>query len=251
MKQNELLAVATNTLDAPLQSHLEQLHPAWRAALDDPRTCAALQSLSGFLADRLADGAEIYPRRPLRALDYVQPDTARVIVLGQDPYHGPNQAQGLAFSVPDECPCPPSLRNMLKELALEFPGHGPRKGHELSGWARQGVLLLNAVLTVESRSPASHTRKGWEVITDALIREVARSPQPKVFMLWGAYAQSKRALIEDNQEGPTLVLAANHPSPLSAQRPPVPFIGCGHFATANAWLQSHGQPPVDWLGGDK
>jgi uracil-DNA glycosylase len=248
MKQNDLFTAATNTLVEPLETHLQQLHPAWLAALDDDRSRAALRSLSAFLSARLADGAEIYPRRPLRALDYVQPDTARVIVLGQDPYHGPNQAQGLAFSVPDICPCPPSLRNMLKELALEFPGRGPRKSHELSGWARQGVLLLNAVLTVESRNPASHTRKGWEAVTDALIRRVAQSPQPKVFMLWGAHAQSKRALVEENAGGPTLVLAANHPSPLSAKRPPVPFIGCGHFATANEWLLDHGQQPVDWLG---
>ena len=245
-------ALAQNTLDSPLLTHLQNLDEVWKETLRMPEPKAALRQLSAFLAARLAAGAEIYPRYPFRALDYVQPDTVRVVILGQDPYHGPNQAQGLAFSVPDTCPCPPSLQNMFKELALEYPGFdGARNrnaggaqnnkpsgstgmGHDLSPWAEQGVLLLNTVLTVEARQPASHARQGWEAVTDALISRVARSPQPKVFMLWGSHAQAKRQLLPSN--GPHLILASNHPSPLSALRPPKPFIGCNHFKLANEWL---------------
>lgn len=205
----------------------------------------ALARLSLFLSKRLQAGAEIYPRQPLRALGYMQPESVQVVILGQDPYHGANQAQGLAFSVPDLCPRPPSLRNIFKELALEYPGSLVSKHHELSPWARQGVLLLNAVLTVESGRPASHAGQGWEIITDQIIKSVAASPQPKVFMLWGAQAQAKRKLLPDDARH--LVLVANHPSPLSAQRPPIPFIGCRHFTRANEWLQRQGRPAIDWL----
>lgn len=171
----------------------------------------------------------------------------RVVILGQDPYHGPGQAQGLSFSVPDTVPAPPSLRNMFNELAQEFPDRPRRRRNDLSDWARQGVLLLNTSLTVEQGAAGSHARKGWEQVTDALIDAVARSPQPTVFLLWGSHAQSKAAAIEANGTACKLLMA-NHPSPLSALRPPRPFIGCGHFSKANAWLESQGQAPIDWVG---
>lgn len=244
--QGSLFPAAQNTLRAPLETHLDALTPAWRRTLAAEALRPVIQRLSVFLHGRLAAGAEIYPRHPFRALEYVQPDTAQVIILGQDPYHGPNQAQGLAFSVPDACPAPPSLRNIFKELALEHPELPLRRRHDLADWAQQGVLLLNAVLTVESRQPASHARQGWEAVTDAIIQRVAISPQPKVFMLWGAYAQRKAELLEGVQAGSTKILKANHPSPLSAQRPPQPFIGCGHFEQANIWLTQQGCRPIRW-----
>lgn len=236
-----------NTLTNGLPWHLARLPAAWRAAIDNADTQATLHPLSEFLDQRLAQHAVIYPRYPFRALDAITPDSVKIVILGQDPYHGPNQAQGLAFSVPNICPRPPSLRNILTELKQNYPDQLHGGGHELSPWAEQGVLLLNAVLTVESGLPASHANKGWETITDALLSHVARSPTPKVFMLWGAYAQRKRALLESAAGGPLLILTANHPSPLSARRPPVPFMGCGHFRTANTWLESHNVAPVNWL----
>jgi uracil-DNA glycosylase len=246
MTQKTLFSTADNSLQQAPIHQLERLSPAWREVLEAGETHQVLTTLSSFLAEQLAAGAVIYPRFVFRALEYLQPESVRVVILGQDPYHGPNQAQGLAFSVPDQCPTPPSLRNMFKELALEYPGAPPRRHNELSDWARQGVLLLNTALTVENASPASHAKKGWEKITDAIIRRVAQAPQPKVFMLWGAHAQSKQALLAESNGGPLHILKANHPSPLSALRPPVPFMGCGHFAQANAWLESQGQKPINW-----
>lgn len=248
MEQNPLFPIADNTLLEPPLAQLGRLPTAWREALQASDARDALDSVSDFLAARLAEGAVIYPRFIFRALEYVQPESVRVVILGQDPYHGPNQAQGLAFSVPDQCPTPPSLRNMFKELALEYPDTPQRRHNELSDWARQGVLLLNTVLTVENARPASHAKKGWESITDAIIQRVAQAPQPKVFMLWGAHAQSKQALLGASNGGPLHILKCNHPSPLSALRPPVPFLGCGHFAQANTWLEQHGQTPIAWLG---
>lgn len=239
--------IARNVLKNDLMTYVQRLDPAWQDALKGPATQAALHHLHHFLADRQADGAEIYPGDPFRALNMVPPNAVQVIILGQDPYHGPNQAQGLAFSVPDTCRCPPSLRNIFKELALEYPEQAEPQRHDLTRWAKQGVLLLNAVLTVEAHQPASHMRKGWELITDAIIQHAARAPQPKVFMLWGNYAQAKQALLPSTAIAPRQVLIANHPSPLSAQRPPRPYIGCQHFTQANAWLRQHGQTGINWL----
>lgn len=200
------------------------------------------RSLTSYLQDRLRAGAVIYPPRPLRALELTPPGSVRVVILGQDPYHGPGQAEGLAFSVPPGARVPPSLRNMFveiqRDLGIPPPSHG-----SLVRWAEQGVLLLNTSLTVEAEQPASHAMRGWEVLTDNLIRRCAESGPPKVFLLWGAHAQKKASLID-----PVLhrVLTANHPSPLSARRGPVPFIGCGHFRQANEWLESQGFEPVRW-----
>lgn len=166
-----------------------------------------------------------------------------MVILGQDPYHGPGQAQGLAFSVPDDCKCPPSLRNIFKEIGRDYALDG-KPGHDLTPWVKQGVLLLNTALTVEDGQPASHAKRGWETVTDALFTQVAQDPTPKVFLLWGAHAQAKAALLPPGHAH--LVLSANHPSPLSATRAPTPFIGCGHFRLTNEWLEKQGQTLIDW-----
>lgn len=199
------------------------------------------QALLAFLRERLAAGACIFPPRPLRALELTPPHEVRVVILGQDPYHGRGQAEGLAFSVAPGVALPPSLRNIFKELQRDLGTPWPRfpePGGSLVQWARHGVLLLNTSLTVEEGQPASHAGKGWEQLTDAVIRQVAQAERPVVFMLWGSHAQAKRALIPADRGH--LVLCANHPSPLSALRPPRPFIGCGHFSQARAFRQAHG-----------
>jgi len=197
------------------------------------------QRLAAFLQQRLADGAVIFPPQPLGALELTPPETVRVVILGQDPYHGRGQAEGLAFSVAPGVALPPSLRNIFKELQRDLGTPAPPfpvPGGSLVNWARHGVLLLNTCLTVEEGQPASHANRGWEVLTDAIIGHISNSVQPLVFMLWGSHAQSKRSLIDASRH---LVCCANHPSPLSALRPPVPFIGCGHFSQAKAWREQH------------
>ena len=199
-------------------------------------------ALMSFLEARRAQGATIYPPEPLRALQLTRADEVRVVVLGQDPYHGSGQAEGLAFSVAPGVKPPPSLRNIFQELQRDLGLPMPANG-SLVRWAEQGVLLLNTCLTVEDGRPASHARRGWEALTDKLIDRCSASGQPKVFMLWGAHAQKKAALIDARRH---LLLFANHPSPLSARRGPTPFIGCGHFGEANAWLKGRGAEPVAW-----
>lgn len=188
--------------------------------------------LLAFLQQRLTAGAVIFPPQPLRALELTPPETVRVVILGQDPYHRRAQAEGLAFSVAPGVALPPSLRNIFKELQRDLgqplPPF-PAPGGSLVRWARQGVLLLNTCLTVEEGRPASHAGKGWEQLTDAIIEQVSAGLVPVVFMLWGAHAQSKQTLIDARRH---VILCANHPSPLSALRPPHPFIGCGHFSRA-------------------
>lgn len=198
-------------------------------------------SLSAYLAQRLAAGATIYPPEPLRALGLTPPDAVRVVILGQDPYHGPGQAEGLAFSVAPGVKWPPSLRNIFLERERDL-GLAPPMDGSLLPWAQQGVLLLNTCLTVEDGAPASHAGRGWEQLTDALIRALGASELPKVFLLWGAHAQKKASLIDARHQ----VLVANHPSPLSARRGPLPFLGCGHFAAVNAWLAERGETPIAW-----
>jgi uracil-DNA glycosylase len=212
--------------------------PGWQALVAPFFESSSGLNLLSFLRQRLADGASIFPPKPLRALELTPPEDVRVVILGQDPYHGRGQAEGLAFSVAPGVALPPSLRNIFKELQRdlgELPPIFPQPGGSLERWARHGVLLLNTCLTVEEGQPASHAGKGWDVLTDAVIARVSRGVRPVVFMLWGAHAQSKRALIDVSRH---LVLCANHPSPLSALRPPVPFIGCGHFSQAKAWRES-------------
>lgn len=219
--------------------------PGWQPLVDDFFASARGQALLGFLRQRLEAGAVIFPPRPLRALELTPPESVRVVILGQDPYHGRGQAEGLAFSVAPGVALPPSLRNIFKELQRDlgtpFPAW-PEPGGSLVKWAKNGVLLLNTCLTVEEAQPASHAGKGWEQLTDAVIRKVGEGDRPAVFMLWGSHAQSKRPLID---AGRHLVLTANHPSPLSALRPPVPFIGCGHFGKAREFRERHAGRTTD------
>lgn len=215
----------------------------WRPLVDAWQASAAGRAVLAHLALREAAAALIYPPEPLRALALTPLHSTRVVILGQDPYHGPDQAEGLAFSVPPGVRVPPSLRNIFKELQRDL-GLSPVASGHLGAWARRGVLLLNTCLTVEDGAPASHAKLGWEALTDALITCAASDPAPKVFMLWGAHAQVKAALIM--AAGPQhLLLQSNHPSPLSATRPPRPFIGCGHFSQAQAWLQARGRA-INW-----
>ena len=216
----------------------------WQAVVDAFLASAPGLQLASFIRDRLACGATIYPPQPLRALELTPLHSVRAVVLGQDPYHGPGQAEGLAFSVAPGVRLPPSLRNIFKERRAApdepLPAHG-----SLVEWARRGVLLLNTSLTVEDGQPGSHAKKGWETFTDELLKQVAATASPCVYLLWGAHAQAKAGLIEDTaaRHGrEALVLRANHPSPLSANRPPLPFLGCGHFAQGRAWLAARGHP---------
>lgn len=213
----------------------------WQAAVDAFFAAPQGQQLIGYLQQRLDAGAVIFPPQPLRALELTAPEDVRVVILGQDPYHGRGQAEGLAFSVASGVRLPPSLQNIFKEiqrdLGAPFPPF-PQPGGSLVKWAQNGVLLLNTCLTVEEGQAASHSKKGWEALTDAIIRQVAEQGRPTVFMLWGSHAQSKRVLIPSDRGH--LVLMSNHPSPLSALRPPVPFIGNGHFGQAKAFREQHG-----------
>lgn len=224
----------------------------WQAAVAPFWSSAQGVKLASFIQNRLAQGAVVYPPQPLRALELTPLASVKVVILGQDPYHGPGQAEGLAFSVAQGVRLPPSLRNMFKELQREGlldsePAALARHG-SLQRWAREGVLLLNTCLTVEDGQPASHAKQGWEALTDALLAHVAATAPVCVYLLWGAHAQAKAGLVElvAAQHGrAALVLKANHPSPLSALRPPSPFIGCGHFSRAQTWLSAHGVA-LDW-----
>lgn len=232
--------------------------PGWEVVLAPFWDSAPAQRLASFIKARLAAGAAVYPPQPLRALELTPLSQVRVVILGQDPYHGPGQAEGLAFSVAPGMKLPPSLRNMFKELARDpalsgTPSALPACG-SLLRWAQQGVLLLNACLTVEEGQPGSHAGQGWEVLTDLVFKAVLDQTGPVVFMLWGAHAQRMAEVVRrhgavaqtEGDGGRHLILCANHPSPLSALRPPQPFIGCGHFSLANAFLQRQGGSPVDW-----
>lgn len=197
--------------------------------------------LADFLDAELQAGKTIYPPRPhwFAALQSLNPDDVRVVILGQDPYHGAGEAHGLSFSVPEGIRIPPSLANIYKELARDLGVNPPQHGC-LQDWATQGVLLLNSALTVEADKAGSHAKKGWEALTDALIHELAQRHEGLVFMLWGAHAQKKAAKIDRNRH---LVLESVHPSPLSAYRG---FIGNGHFSAANTYLIQTGRQPIDW-----
>ncbi len=248
----------------------------WKPVVSRFLNSEPAQHLGRFVQDRLAQGATVYPPQPFRALELTPLERVKVVILGQDPYHGPGQAQGLAFSVAPGVKLPPSLRNIFKEIARDLGGRrGDGTGNDasrgavskpasftaqipvngsLEAWAQQGVLLLNTCLTVEQGEPASHAKQGWEVLTDAIIQAVAASRRPVVFLLWGAHAHAKRDLLVNppaqpsggSVAAPHLVLSANHPSPLSALRPPQPFIGGGHFGAANAFLVANGREPIAW-----
>jgi uracil-DNA glycosylase len=223
-----------------------KLDESWREPLVNEFDSPYMSDLRSFLLEQRAAGKAIFPKGSewFRALDLTPLDHVRVVILGQDPYHGVGQAHGLCFSVQPGVRPPPSLMNIFKELESDLGIARPAHGF-LESWAKQGVLLLNSVLTVEMAQAASHQGKGWERFTDAVIRLVNAQPRPIVFMLWGAYAQRKAAFVDTARH---LVLKAAHPSPLSAHNG---FLGCRHFSLANAFLAERGEPPIDWTLPDR
>jgi uracil-DNA glycosylase len=224
-----------------MSSEQIKLEPSWKARIGDYLERPQMRSLADFLRAEKRAGKVIYPPGPeiFAAFAHTPFDAVRVVILGQDPYHGPDQAHGLCFSVRPGVPPPPSLQNIFKEikrdLGIAAPDHGC-----LTPWADRGVLLLNSVLTVERSLAASHQGKGWEGFTDAAIDALNREREGLVFLLWGSYAQRKGQLIDASRH---CVLKSVHPSPLSAHRG---FLGCGHFSAANRYLEAHGQAPIDW-----
>jgi uracil-DNA glycosylase len=217
-----------------------RLHQSWLEPLRSEFASPYMQALKSYLVAEKAAGKHIFPAGGewFRALDLTPLEDVRVVILGQDPYHGPGQAHGLCFSVRPAVPAPPSLVNIYKELETDL-GIPPVPHGFLEHWARQGVLLLNAVLTVQMGQAASHQGRGWERFTDAVIRLVNARTEPVVFMLWGSQAQKKADFVDSRH----LVLKAPHPSPLSAHRG---FFGCRHFSKANLFLERSGRKPIDW-----
>lgn len=215
--------------------------PTWNELLKDQKQSQHFQSVMQYVAENRQQGKTIYPEnsKVFEAFRLTEFDDIRVVILGQDPYHGPNQAHGLCFSVNKGVPIPPSLKNIYKELeqdlGLKMPNHG-----FLQDWAHQGVFLLNTVLTVEAGNANSHRGKGWEQFTDFVIQTISEHSEHVVFLLWGSPAQKKMALIDQQKH---TVLTSVHPSPLSAYRG---FLGCRHFSQTNAALITHQQSPIDW-----
>jgi len=218
-----------------------KLEESWKAALADEFSDPYMTDLKTFLKSEIDAGKQIYPKGSeyFAALNLTPLDQVKVVILGQDPYHGDGQAHGLCFSVQPGVRVPPSLKNIYKELETDL-GITPVTHGNLVSWARQGVLLLNSVLTVERGLAASHRGRGWERFTDAAIAQVNNLPHPVVFLLWGSYAQKKAAFVDTSRH---LVLKAPHPSPLSAH---TGFLGCRHFSQANAFLEKNGMDPIDW-----
>lgn len=218
-----------------------QLSEQWLRYLHHEFDQDYMKSLKAFLKNEIDRGKTIYPHPKdiFQALELTPPEAVKVVILGQDPYHGPGQAHGLSFSVRPGVRPPPSLQNIYKELNLDLKMPIPNHGH-LESWARQGVLLLNAVLTVEAHQAASHQKRGWESFTDRVIQTLNEHFEGIVFMLWGSHAQKKGAIINPKRH---FVLKAPHPSPLSAHRG---FLGCGHFSKANRYLSEHGKSPIQW-----
>ena len=236
MWATENAGLSVGALSAPLPSN------GWSQLVNDFWQADAGASLKAKLTESLAQGAQIYPPSPLRALDLTPLDAVRVVIVGQDPYHQPGQANGLAFSVGPAQKRPPSLRNILEEVARDC-GQTCILDGQLEPWATQGVLLLNSVLTVERDAPASHRGWGWESLSRAVLQAVHNQNRAVAFVLWGADAQKLAPMIHAPQHR---VWTANHPSPLSARRPPQPFVGCGHFSQINRWLVDQGQAPIRW-----
>jgi uracil-DNA glycosylase len=218
-----------------------KLHESWAEPLAGVFASPGMAALKAFLLAEKAAGKAIFPKGSqwFRALDLTPLDQVRVVILGQDPYHGPGQAHGLAFSVQPGVKVPPSLVNIFKELHADL-GIAPARHGCLEPWARQGVLLLNSCLTVEQGQAASHQGRGWEGFTDAVIALVAARAQPSAFLLWGSHAQKKAGMVDASRH---LVLKAPHPSPLSAH---AGFLGCRHFSQTNRWLDAQGLPGIDW-----
>lgn len=224
-----------------MESQEIQIEPSWKSRLAQEFREPYMTKLRDFLREEARQKKVIYPKGSeiFQAFGLTPFAQVKVVILGQDPYHGPGQAHGLCFSVQAGQPVPPSLQNIYKELQADLGVPISKKG-DLRLWAQQGVLLLNSVLTVERGLAASHRGRGWELFTDRVISLLGQRPEPIVFLLWGAFAQSKAALI---QQPPHAILSAPHPSPLSAHRG---FLGCRHFSQTNKILQKWGQAPIDW-----
>jgi uracil-DNA glycosylase len=233
----------TTRLQAPLAAQIGSALGDWLPLLQRWAKSEHGQKTLRAVDERVAAGAAVYPPQVFRALELTPMAQTRVVILGQDPYHRERQAEGLAFSVQAGMPKPPSLRNIFTELqrdlGLPFPALGT-----LVPWAQQGVLLLNTSLTVEDGDPGSHSKLGWQVLTSAIVASLQRDPAPKVFLLWGTHAH--KVLPADKRRPQHLVLESNHPSPLAATKPPLPFIGSGHFGATNRFLAARGRGPVDW-----
>jgi len=217
-----------------------KIHPSWEKQLKDEFEKPYFKQLTEFIKDEYKKSPTFPPQKDIfRAFDLCPFKDVKVVILGQDPYHGPNQANGLCFSVNENTPLPPSLQNIYKEIHSDLQIPTPTHGN-LEHWARQGVLLLNATLTVRAHQAGSHQSKGWEQFTDAAIKALAENREHLVFLLWGAYAQKKGAFIDQQKHH---VLKAPHPSPLSSHRG---FFGCKHFSKANQYLTSHNITPINW-----
>ena len=222
----------------------ETIPDSWKPALDPVLESEEARRLGGWLHAEEDAGKTIYPPRGcrLKALELTPLDAVKVVILGQDPYHGPGQAMGLCFAVPEGVKVPPSLANIYKELESDLGIARPTHG-DLSAWARQGVLLLNNTLTVEAGQAGSHAGRGWDAITDACVAAVAARPEPSVFILWGSHAQAKAKRIPELRDGMHLVIESPHPSPLSAHRG---FSGSKPFSRTNAFLAANGRQAIDW-----
>jgi uracil-DNA glycosylase len=221
---------------------LLQIEESWKGVLNDEFNNGYMLQLHKFLKKEQADSKIIYPPNKLifNAFNHTPFSKVKVVILGQDPYHGAHQAHGLSFSVQKGVATPPSLKNIFKELQSDIPLFKIPQNGDLTYWANQGVLLLNATLTVEKSKPSSHQKKGWEKFTDKVISELSCRRSGLVFVLWGKYAQTKEELIESNKH---YILKAAHPSPFSAH---TGFFGCSHFSKANAYLKKNGQEEIDW-----
>lgn len=217
-----------------------QIHPSWSAVLQQEFDQEYFEKLTQFVKNEYSS-TTIYPagKNIFRAFELCPFDQVKVVILGQDPYHGPNQANGLCFSVNDGVPLPPSLQNIYKEIATDLKIKAPTTGN-LDNWSRQGVLLLNATLTVRANLAGSHQKKGWEIFTDAVIKTISDQKENIVFLLWGKYAQEKGKVIDSDKH---LILKSAHPSPLSAYNG---FFGCQHFSKTNDYLKSIGKTPIEW-----
>ncbi|MFZ1528144.1 MAG: uracil-DNA glycosylase [Ferruginibacter sp.] len=219
-----------------------QIHPSWKEVLKEEFGKSYFSQLVVFLKTEKAQGRSIYPPGPLifNAFNQTTFNQVKLVIIGQDPYHGPGQAHGLSFSVPNGIKPPPSLVNIFKEIESDLGVQMPAGYGNLISWAQQGVLLLNAALTVRAGEPFSHAKYGWAEFTDAVIQKISDKKENVIFLLWGKFAQEKQALIDETRHH---VLRAAHPSPFSADKG---FFGCRHFSKANEILVRHGQKPIDW-----
>ncbi len=240
--QSKTKTTASESKNSPARFP-DNLPRGWKAALQNEKEAPYFLKLSGFLKTELQTGKKVFPSRNnmLRALQKIDLPAVKVVILGQDPYHGEGQAIGLSFAVPNELqPKPPSLQNIFKEMEKDLNWKWDRKVSDLSGWANQGVLLLNTLLSVRSAQPLSHANRGWEIFTDKIIQTLNARQEPLIFFLWGGNAQKKKELITAPQHK---ILTAPHPSPLSVHRG---FYGSKHFSKANEILKSWGQDSIDW-----